>query len=242
MLCDFRKAEEKCQQGVGGGTDFHTVVHTLGNIMPAKSKANKTCIANLNAAHQTQKTPSDMARNNSQSDSVHEMAQESAATAQDTLNLDNTHIDTNNERQTDDDGNENEDYSDNESEFEDSDSKEEAAQLSALEVFMATLTLAQQTAEEAEHMWHNNTKHPKHYLGNSECNKQHKLQQVHELARKGFPSVAEFFIHKQRKVMAMSTIVNEGIVVETEREYGPRENSVAEQLVHYSHCSGRFSN
>ncbi|KAF8990073.1 hypothetical protein BDQ17DRAFT_1434017 [Cyathus striatus] len=140
-----------------------------------------------------------MTRNNSQIGSIHGVAPESVTTAQDMLNLDNTNINTNNE-QDDDESSKN--YSDDESELEDLDTEEEAAQLSALEVFMV---------------------------------RQSAYGQGCKLERKGFPSVADFLVHKQREITgsAKSTVVDENMAVGTEREHSPSENSVlAEQLTH----------
>ncbi|KAF9004990.1 hypothetical protein BDQ17DRAFT_1325179 [Cyathus striatus] len=105
----------------------------------------------------------------------------------------------------------------------DSDTKDDITEITALEQFMHTLTLAQKAAEEAEKR---KLKRPKHYLGNASCTKCRHLQRGREYADKGFPSVATFFAHVRKDLQHNSNGV---IVNDTQEEAVEEEGRVFEQ-------------
>ncbi|KAF8997511.1 hypothetical protein BDQ17DRAFT_1329350 [Cyathus striatus] len=114
---------------------------------------------------------------------------------------------------------------DYESESDDSDVEDEIASETALEHFMCTLAHVQQAAEQAVRDKHKNLKRPKQYLGNSSHSKHQHLQKSHELAEKGYPSVASFFakiktnIQERNAQVAVDDTMKEIEVVQWDQGY-----------------------
>ncbi|KAF9003622.1 hypothetical protein BDQ17DRAFT_1326007 [Cyathus striatus] len=122
--------------------------------MPAKSKANKACIANLNVAFQAQEMVQNMSKNSRIGDSVPKSLPKLALHVQDRSNFDKIEMDIDTIKHDDHDREKSNDYDkecgDIESESDDKDDKDEEAEQTALEMFMKMMTIAQQAAEEAE--------------------------------------------------------------------------------------------
>ncbi|KAF8993533.1 hypothetical protein BDQ17DRAFT_1451617 [Cyathus striatus] len=218
----------------GGGMETRNLLQLSAlppNNMPARSKADRARIANLNTVRRAQEPALNVPENNIYSDSITEITPEFNTYRPDTSILNETEMNINScgsdehkEEKSDNDS------SDNESEFDDSDIDDEVEEVMTLETFMETLTLAQKAAE-AEQTRRKETKRPRRYYRNSECKKRHKL------ALKGFPSVTAFFAYKQVEIAQRSVEMEGGeggVPVRAVSEKPLNEYSITEELTEES--------